>query len=88
MSVPKHGDSVYQLVKTEFERRHPKSPFKPGETPVPVTGKVFGVSELHAAVQASLDFWLTSGPYLIMLECGMLSWSIRVLRQIWLQLRP
>jgi CDP-6-deoxy-D-xylo-4-hexulose-3-dehydrase len=63
MSVPKHGDSVYQLVKTEFERRHPKSSFKPGETPVPVTGKVFDASELYAAVQASLDFWLTSGPY-------------------------
>jgi CDP-6-deoxy-D-xylo-4-hexulose-3-dehydrase len=30
---------------------------------VPVSGKVFGESELHAAVQASLDFWLTEGPY-------------------------
>lgn len=37
MSVPKYGDDVYQLVETEFERRHPKSSFIPGETPVPVT---------------------------------------------------
>jgi CDP-6-deoxy-D-xylo-4-hexulose-3-dehydrase len=30
---------------------------------VPVSGKVFGEEELVAAVQASLDFWLTAGPY-------------------------
>jgi CDP-6-deoxy-D-xylo-4-hexulose-3-dehydrase len=30
---------------------------------VPVTGKVYGEAEITAAVQASLDFWLTSGPY-------------------------
>lgn len=30
---------------------------------IPVTGKVFGEPELTYAVQASLDFWLTSGPY-------------------------
>jgi CDP-6-deoxy-D-xylo-4-hexulose-3-dehydrase len=28
-----------------------------------VTGKVFGVQEIEAAVTASADFWLTSGPY-------------------------
>ena len=43
--------------------RHPSQTFKPGVTPVPVTGKVFGKEELSAAVEASLDFWLTSGPY-------------------------
>ena len=40
-----------------------KTDFVPGETNVPVTGKVFGEPELKAAVEASLDFWLTSGPY-------------------------
>ncbi len=43
--------------------RHPEKSFIPGESAVPVTGKVFGHEELIAAVQASLDFWLTSGPY-------------------------
>lgn len=42
---------------------HPEKPFVPGETPVPVTGKVFGAPEIENAVKASLDFWLTSGPY-------------------------
>lgn len=43
--------------------RHTVKTFIPGETSIPVTGKVFGTSEISAAVEASLDFWLTSGPY-------------------------
>jgi CDP-6-deoxy-D-xylo-4-hexulose-3-dehydrase len=51
------------LVATEFTKRHPLHDFKPGVTNIPVTGKVFGEPELAAAVNASLDFWLTAGPY-------------------------
>ncbi len=43
--------------------KHPAKIFIPGESPIPVTGKVFGQEEITAAVQASLDFWLTAGPY-------------------------
>jgi CDP-4-dehydro-6-deoxyglucose reductase, E1 len=53
------GDLVSQAMKS----RHPQGEFIPGESSVPVTGKVFGNEELTAAVEASLDFWLTSGPY-------------------------
>jgi CDP-6-deoxy-D-xylo-4-hexulose-3-dehydrase len=42
---------------------HQTSEFIPGETAVPVTGKVFGQEEISAAVQASAEFWLTSGPF-------------------------
>ena len=52
-----------ELVAAAMAERHPSQTFKPGVTPVPVTGKVFGKEELSAAVEASLDFWLTSGPY-------------------------
>ena len=51
------------LVASALETRHNKNPFVPGATQIPVTGKVYGVEELTAAVEASLDFWLTSGPY-------------------------
>ena len=51
------------LVAAAMAERHPPQKFIPGESPVPVTGKVFGKEELSAAVEASLDFWLTSGPY-------------------------
>ena len=43
--------------------KHPAKIFIPGESSIPVTGKVFGQEEISAAVQASLDFWLTAGPY-------------------------
>ena len=43
--------------------KHPDKQFAPGESVIPVTGKVFGAPELTAAVKASLDFWLTAGPY-------------------------
>ncbi len=46
-----------------MQERHPQKVFVPGESAIPVTGKVFGSEELTAAVQASLDFWLTSGPH-------------------------
>ena len=37
--------------------------FVPGETPVPVSGRVFDADELLHLVDASLDFWLTTGRY-------------------------
>jgi len=51
------------LVSKEFATRHPVKEFIPGNSLIPVTGKFFGVEELEAAVNASLDFWLTSGTY-------------------------
>ncbi len=54
---------IGQLVADALTELHSVKEFLPGETNIPVTGKVFGTEELSAAVQASLDFWLTSGPY-------------------------
>lgn len=57
------NESVSELVEAAYSELHPARDFVPGESAVPVTGKVFGTEELNAAVRASLDFWLTSGPY-------------------------
>lgn len=46
-----------------FSELHPPKDFAAGQSNIPVTGKVFGEAEPRAASQASLDFWLTSGPY-------------------------
>ncbi len=54
--------SISNFVKSEYSKRHPEQKFTPGETAIPVTGKIFGVEEIELAVRASLDFWLTSGP--------------------------
>lgn len=58
-----NAELVSDLVAQALNERHATKEFIPGESPVPVTGKVYGEAEITAAVQASLDFWLTSGPY-------------------------
>ena len=37
--------------------------FIPGESPVPISGRVFDAEELVNLVDSSLDFWLTTGRY-------------------------
>jgi CDP-6-deoxy-D-xylo-4-hexulose-3-dehydrase len=54
---------IDQLVERAFSEKHSPKPFIPGESAIPVTGKVFGKEEIRAAINASLDFWLTAGPY-------------------------
>jgi len=62
--LSKNLDSrIEQLVDEAISELHVQKEFSPGETNIPVTGKVFGAPELLAATKASLDFWLTSGPY-------------------------
>jgi CDP-4-dehydro-6-deoxyglucose reductase, E1 len=51
------------FAKLAFRDLHADKDFIPGESVVPVTGKVFGETEIAAAVQASSEFWLTSGPF-------------------------
>jgi CDP-6-deoxy-D-xylo-4-hexulose-3-dehydrase len=64
MELSENLNSKLDLLVTEaFTELHPLIPFIPGETNIPVTGKVFGREELKSATSASLDFWLTSGPY-------------------------
>jgi len=48
----------------EYARRfHAPKPFVPGASPVPVSGKVFGESDMRSLVDSSLDFWLTTGRF-------------------------
>jgi len=54
---------VSHLASRAFQELHPDRQFVVGQSSVPVTGKVFGIEELKAATNASLDFWLTAGPY-------------------------
>lgn len=47
---------------------HARKEFVPGKTPIPASGKVFAAEELVNLVDASLDFWLTSGRYNVSFE--------------------
>ena len=54
---------ILDKVREYSQARHlqPKE-FVPGVTPVPYAGRVFDASEVTAAVDTVLDFWLTLGP--------------------------
>lgn len=59
----KARDDIKALIKQHYIEEFPKKDFIPGETPVPVTGKYFDHEEIEFLVDASLDFWLTTGRY-------------------------
>jgi len=43
--------------------------FVPGQTTVPVTGRVFDETEIQTLVESALDFWLTTGRFAAEFEC-------------------
>jgi CDP-6-deoxy-D-xylo-4-hexulose-3-dehydrase len=64
---PAERDQALARLKGEvadYYRAHLKpGPFVPGETPVPVSGKVWDEAELQALLEASLDGWWTEGRF-------------------------
>lgn len=54
---------ISKLVEAYFDEAFPEKPFVGGISRIPVSGKVFDSSELINLVDASLDFWLTSGRF-------------------------
>lgn len=50
-------------VRQFAERHHGVKPFVPGETPVPVTGKVYDHNEFELLLEAGLDGWWTEGRF-------------------------
>lgn len=56
------------IVPEYVREAFPERPFVPGQTPVPVSGKVFDADELDLLVDAALDFWLTTGRYAAQFE--------------------
>lgn len=65
--TPKSPDAIRSeiaaLVQQYADITYAPKPFVPGESPVPVSGKVIGAKELQLMVEASLDGWLTTGRF-------------------------
>jgi len=64
--MSKKGDLrkvILEKTREFYEEEFSKSEFTPGVTPIPVSGKVFDAQELAYLVDASLDFWLTTGRF-------------------------
>jgi CDP-4-dehydro-6-deoxyglucose reductase, E1 len=51
------------LVDEYYAAAFPQREFQPGVTPVPVSGRVFDADELRHLMEATLDFWLTTGRF-------------------------
>jgi len=54
---------ILALVEEYFAAAFPPAEFTPGTTAVPVSGRVFDAADLKSLVDASLDFWLTTGRF-------------------------
>jgi CDP-6-deoxy-D-xylo-4-hexulose-3-dehydrase len=54
---------IATLVQQYSDIVHAPREFVPGQSPVPVSGKVIGAQELKNMVDASLDGWLTTGRF-------------------------
>jgi CDP-4-dehydro-6-deoxyglucose reductase, E1 len=54
---------IAALVQQYADQLYAPKPFVPGESSVPVSGKVLGAKELQLMVEASLDGWLTTGRF-------------------------
>ncbi len=54
---------ILDLTGEYARRHHATAPFVPGQSAVPVSGKVYGAEDMCNLVDSSLDFWLTTGRY-------------------------
>ncbi|GHT01952.1 lipopolysaccharide biosynthesis protein RfbH [Synergistales bacterium] len=54
---------ILSMIPEYFSKSFPKRDFIPGRDSVPASGKVFDEEDMKSLIDASLDFWLTSGRF-------------------------
>ena len=54
---------ILELTREYHDEAFPEQQFVPGESSVPVAGRVFDADEVERLVDSSLDFWLTTGRF-------------------------
>lgn len=59
---------ILELVSAYHQEAFPSSAFVPGESSVPVSGRVFDASDIQSLIDSSLDFWLTTGRFAAQFE--------------------
>lgn len=65
---------ILALVQEYYEAEHSQKPFTPGETEIPVSGRVYDAAEMVNLVDSSLEFWLTTGRYAEQFEQDFARW--------------
>jgi CDP-6-deoxy-D-xylo-4-hexulose-3-dehydrase len=66
--LDKLRSQISELVQQYADIAYAPKAFVPGQSSVPVSGKVIGAKELQLMVDASLDGWLTTGRFNAMFE--------------------
>lgn len=56
-------DQILQLVAEYCTSEHAPRPFVKGQSPVPVSGRVYDAADMCSLVESALDFWLTTGEF-------------------------
>ena len=54
---------ILDLTAQYFAEAFPAQEFNPGQSPVPVSGKVIDAEDLSAVVDSALDSWFTTGRF-------------------------
>ncbi len=54
---------ILDLTEEYAALAHAPQPFRPGESATPVSGRVYGASEMRNLVESALEFWLTTGRF-------------------------
>ena len=65
---------VFTAVQKYYNFKFQHRQFIPGQTYIPVSGKVFDDEELLRLIDSSLDFWLTTGRYAAEFEMRFAEW--------------
>lgn len=63
LTEPEFRELIVDLVGQYAEAHHRSPAFVPGQSPVPVSGKVYGAPEMQSLAESCLDFWLTTGRF-------------------------
>src|SRR5579875_648800 len=61
-------EQILQLAERYFEEISRSKAFVPGESAVPVAGKVLDSADMRNLIDASLDGWLTTGRFAAQFE--------------------
>lgn len=63
LGEPEFRKLIFDLVGQYAEAHHAPRAFVPGESAVPVSGKVYGAKDMQLLAESALDFWLTTGRF-------------------------
>jgi CDP-6-deoxy-D-xylo-4-hexulose-3-dehydrase len=61
-------EAIRELTAEYYREAHAAMPFVPGESAVPVAGRVFDDRDMFAVIESGLDFWLTAGRFADLFE--------------------